>query len=68
MSGRRWTSGCTWGLVAALLLAAGAPAAAEALKLGFSMSLTVGTDDYGKAALNGFNLARKEYNAKGATR
>ena len=65
MSGRRWTSACTWGLVAALLLAAGAPAAAEPLKLGFSMPLTGGTDDYGKAALNGFTLALKEYNGKG---
>ncbi len=66
MSARGWTSGWTWALVAGLALAAGAPAqAAESLKLGFSMSLTGGTDDYGKAALNGFNLALKEYNAKG---
>ncbi len=50
----------------ALGLVAGAPAvAADSLKLGYSMSLTGGTDDYGKASLNGFNLALKEYNAKG---
>jgi branched-chain amino acid transport system substrate-binding protein len=42
----------------------GAGLAAE-LKLGATLSLTGGTDDYGRAALMGFQLAVKEYNAKG---
>jgi len=57
--------GWTLALVLGLALAAGGPALAENVKLGFSMSLTGGTDDYGKAALNGFTLAVKEYNGKG---
>ena len=35
------------------------------LKLGFDFSLTGGTDDYGRAARMGAELALKEYNAKG---
>ena len=66
MDARRLARGWSWVLVAGLGMAGAVPAAAaESLKLGFSMSLTGGTDDYGKAALNGFNLALKEYNAKG---
>lgn len=38
---------------------------ADPIKIGFSVSLTGGTDDYGKAAMMGFKLALKEYNAKG---
>jgi branched-chain amino acid transport system substrate-binding protein len=48
-----------------LLLAAAAPALAADLKIGATLSLTGGTDDYGKAALNGLTLALEEYNAKG---
>ena len=50
-----------------LLLAAafiGGAAAAD-LKIGFTFSLTGGTDDYGKAARMGAELALKEYNDKG---
>src|ERR1700704_803988 len=43
---------------------AGAGWAAE-LKLGATFSLTGGTDDYGRAAHMGLQLAVKEYNAKG---
>jgi branched-chain amino acid transport system substrate-binding protein len=52
-------------LVMAVLLGAGAPATAADLKLGATLSLTGGTDDYGKAALMGLQLAVEEYNAKG---
>jgi len=48
-----------------VLLGAGAPAMAADLKLGATLSLTGGTDDYGKAALMGLQLAVEEYNAKG---
>jgi branched-chain amino acid transport system substrate-binding protein len=50
-----------------LLLAAafGAPAGAADLKIGFTLSLTGGTDDYGKGARMGAELAIKEYNDKG---
>jgi branched-chain amino acid transport system substrate-binding protein len=51
--------------VMAVLLGAGAPATAADLKLGATLSLTGGTDDYGKAALMGLQLAVEEYNAKG---
>jgi branched-chain amino acid transport system substrate-binding protein len=50
-----------------LLLAAaiiGSAAAAD-LKIGFTFSLTGGTDDYGKGARMGAELALKEYNDKG---
>jgi branched-chain amino acid transport system substrate-binding protein len=52
-------------LVLALLLALAGPAAAADLKIGTTLSLTGGTDDYGKGALNGLILALEEYNAKG---
>jgi branched-chain amino acid transport system substrate-binding protein len=50
--------------IAALFGLGGAVAAAD-LKLGATFSLTGGTDDYGRAALMGLQLAVKEYNAKG---
>jgi branched-chain amino acid transport system substrate-binding protein len=40
-------------------------AAAADLKIGFTLSLTGGTDDYGKAARMGAELALQEYNDKG---
>ena len=52
---------------AGLLLAfvtIGSAAAAE-LKIGFTLSLTGGTDDYGKGARMGAELALKEYNDRG---
>jgi len=49
----------------ALGLAPSGPVQAADLKLGADFSLTGGTDDYGKAALMGFTLALKDYNAKG---
>ena len=48
----------------AAAIARPALAAAE-LKLGFTVSLTGGTDDFGRAARNGAELAMKEYNAAG---
>src|SRR3989304_8402625 len=48
-----------------LLASAGMPAWAADLKIGATFSLTGGTDDYGKAALNGLTLALEEYNARG---
>jgi branched-chain amino acid transport system substrate-binding protein len=64
MSGRR--SVIAWmALVALGLFVTAGPAAAADLKLGATFSLTGGTDDYGKAALMGFQLAVEEYNAKG---
>jgi len=48
------------------LAAAGVGGAAAAdLKLGFDLSLTGGTDDYGKGARMGAELALAEYNEKG---
>ncbi len=41
------------------------PAHAAELKLGVDLSLTGGTDDFGRAARNGAELAVKEYNAAG---
>jgi branched-chain amino acid transport system substrate-binding protein len=52
-------------LVLALLLMLAAPVAAADLKIGSTLSLTGGTDDYGKAALMGLTLAVEEYNARG---
>lgn len=52
-------------LVLALLLALAGSALAADLKIGATFSLTGGTDDYGKGALNGLTLAVEEYNAKG---
>ena len=61
-----WLRGAAWGVIAwSWLVAAGAALAADPIKIGFSVSLTGGTDDYGKAAMMGFKLALKEYNAKG---
>ena len=51
------------GLLLASTLVGGAVAAD--LKIGFTLSLTGGTDDYGKAARMGAELALKEYNDKG---
>jgi branched-chain amino acid transport system substrate-binding protein len=66
MRAREATQRWAWILAAGIGLAAAGPGfAGEPLKLGFSMSLTGGTDDYGKASLMGFKLALKEYNAKG---
>ncbi len=53
------------GLAALGLLVAAGPAWAADLKIGATFSLTGGTDDYGKAALNGLTLALEEYNARG---
>ena len=50
--------------IATLLGFTGAGLTAE-LKLGATLSLTGGTDDYGRAAHMGLQLAVKEYNAKG---
>lgn len=63
---RGWPLRAACGLIAGLGLAVASCAlAADPIKIGFSVSLTGGTDDYGKAALMGFKLALKEYNAKG---
>ena len=68
MSGRARIIAGRLGVIAiGLLLAAtfiGGAAAAD-LKIGFTFSLTGGTDDYGKAARMGAELALKEYNDKG---
>ena len=66
MRARGWPLRAACGLIAGFGLAAASCAlAADPVKIGFSVSLTGGTDDYGKAALMGFKLALKEYNAKG---
>jgi branched-chain amino acid transport system substrate-binding protein len=49
----------------ALAAACGHGAFAADLKIGFTLSLTGGTDDYGKGARMGAELAIKEYNDKG---
>jgi branched-chain amino acid transport system substrate-binding protein len=68
MSGRARITAARLGAIAiGLLLAStlvGGAAAAD-LKIGFTLSLTGGTDDYGKAARMGAELALKEYNDKG---
>jgi len=51
------------GLLLAIVVV-GSAAAAE-LKIGFTLSLTGGTDDYGKGARMGAELAIKEYNDRG---
>jgi len=48
-----------------LVAVCGAGAFAADLKIGFTLSLTGGTDDYGKGARMGAELAIKEYNDKG---
>jgi len=66
MRARGWLQTAAVGAFAWFALAAaGEVLAAEPVKIGFSVSLTGGTDDYGKAAMMGFKLALKEYNAKG---
>jgi len=66
MRTRAWLQTAAVGAIAWFALAAGGAAlAADPIKIGFSVSLTGGTDDYGKAAMMGFKLALKEYNAKG---
>src|SRR5215470_16148277 len=52
---------------AGLVLAAAFGGAAQAaeLKIGFTLSLTGGTDDYGKGARMGAELAIREYNDRG---
>ena len=68
MSGRARIIAGRLGVIAIGLLLASAfigGAAAADLKIGFTLSLTGGTDDYGKAARMGAELALKEYNDKG---
>jgi branched-chain amino acid transport system substrate-binding protein len=66
-SGARIIAGRLGAIAIGLLLASacGGGAAAADLKIGFTLSLTGGTDDYGKAARMGAELALKEYNDKG---
>jgi branched-chain amino acid transport system substrate-binding protein len=68
MSGKARIIAARLGAIAVGLLLAstwvGGAAAAD-LKIGFTLSLTGGTDDYGKAARMGAELALKEYNDKG---
>jgi branched-chain amino acid transport system substrate-binding protein len=62
------TTGLRFGAIGiGLLLAAvlGSTADAADLKIDFTLSLTGGTDDYGKGARMGAELALKEYNDKG---
>jgi len=63
LSRRRLTAVVAIGL-AAVLAPANKSLAAE-LKLGAAFSLSGGTEDYGRAALMGLQLAVNEYNAKG---
>src|SRR6478672_8529923 len=68
MSGRARIIAGRLGVIAIGLLLAGTfmgVATAADLKIGFTLSLTGGTDDYGKAARMGAELALKEYNDKG---
>jgi branched-chain amino acid transport system substrate-binding protein len=65
MHARGWPLRAVCGLIGGFWLAASSALAADPIKIGFSVSLTGGTDDYGKAALMGFKLALKEYNANG---
>src|ERR1700674_5524931 len=66
MKGERHITRLHLGLLGlALAACVGAPAVAAELKLGVDLSLTGGTDDYGKAARMGAMLALNEYNAKG---
>ena len=68
MSSKARTTGLILGPIGASLLLAcviiGSAAAAE-LKIGFTLSLSGGTDDYGKGARMGAQLALKEYYDKG---
>ena len=65
MSSKAWTIG-TWlgAIILSLAFAFGESAAAADLRIGFTLSLTGGTDDYGKGARMGAQLALKEYNDK----
>jgi branched-chain amino acid transport system substrate-binding protein len=65
MGARRGATAWIGILVVALVVGLGGPAPAADLKLGSTLSLTGGTDDYGKGALMGLTLAVEEYNAKG---
>ena len=65
MGARRGATAWIGILVVALLVGLGGPAPAADLKLGSTLSLTGGTDDYGKGALMRLTLAVEEYNAKG---
>src|SRR5258707_14576276 len=65
MGARRGASAWIGILVVALLFGLGGPAPAADLKLCSTLSLTGGTDDYGKGALMGLTLAVEEDNAKG---
>jgi branched-chain amino acid transport system substrate-binding protein len=66
MSPKARTIGIQLGAIILSLAFAFAESAAGAdLKIGFTLSLTGGTDDYGKAARMGAQLALKEYNDKG---
>jgi branched-chain amino acid transport system substrate-binding protein len=68
MSIEAWTTGLRLGAIGVGLLLASAiigSAAGADLKIGFTFSLTGGTDDVGKGARMGAELALKEYNDKG---
>ena len=68
MSFKAWTTGLRLGAICIGFLAVamiGGTAGAADLKIGFTLSLTGGTDDYGKGARMGAELALKEYNDKG---
>jgi branched-chain amino acid transport system substrate-binding protein len=66
MSTKARTIGIQLGaIILSLAFALAESAAGADLKIGFTLSLTGGTDDYGKAARMGAQLALKEYNDKG---
>ena len=66
MSTQAWTIGIRLGaIILSLALSFAESAAGADLKIGFTLSLTGGTDDYGKAARMGAQLALKEYNDNG---
>jgi len=66
MSTQAWTIGIRLGaIILSLALSFAESAAGADLKIGFTLSLTGGTDDYGKAARIGAQLALKEYNDNG---
>ena len=66
MSTKAWTIGIRLGaIILSLALSFAESAAGADLKIGFTLSLTGGTDDYGKAARMGAQLALKEYNDNG---
>jgi branched-chain amino acid transport system substrate-binding protein len=66
MSTKAWIIGIRLGaIILSLVFALAESAAGADLKIGFTLSLTGGTDDYGKAARMGAQLALKEYNDKG---